>query len=68
MVSRMARVWAGGASGSSYLTLDQPQRIDVQGTLSGLDFATGFGLRLSGAGAAIPSAGFSRVQRRWLLF
>jgi serine protease len=52
-----------GEACGAYRTLGQPERVEVAGDRSGLDFSTGFGLRLSGAGPAAPQGGFSRALR-----
>jgi len=56
---------AGEACGA-FPTLDQPQRISVAAGQGSLDFSTSFALRLSGASAAAPTAGHSRVPERRL--
>lgn len=49
-----------GEACGSYPTLDQPTVLDVQGNETGLDFLTGFGLRLGAAGTEASDGGIAR--------
>jgi serine protease len=55
-----------GEACGAYRTLDQPERLEVDGDMLALDFGTGFELRLSEASGSGPGGGISRAISRRL--